>query len=164
MGIWLVLAIWMLFSGIFVWAICTAASRPIPQPATANVKRRKRTHARFRRSLPVISSLACVLLAGLLWSGCAASRSYRGTVHGLTFNGTVQSIDLQNHRLTLAPPKASEPVVFVWDATTKFWQNGIPIRPDGVELGRSVRIHYHESSGQFVAHHVYVQVSYAPLH
>jgi len=164
MGIWLILAIWMLFSGIFVWAICTAASRPFPQPATANVERRKRTHARFRHSLPAISSLACVLLAGLLWSGCAASRSYPDPVHGLTFNGTVQSIDLQNHRLTLAPLKPSEPVVFVWDATTKFWQNGIPIRPDAVELGRSVRIHYHESSGQLVAHHVYVQVPYAPLH
>ena len=164
MGIWLILAIWMLFSGIFVWAICGAAASPVPQPATANVEARKLTNARIRHSLPAISSLACVLLAGLLWSGCAASRSYPGPVHGLTFNGTVQSIDLQNHRLSVTPLTPGEPTVFVLEASTKFWKNDVPIRPESVELGRTVRVHYHESAWQVVAHHVYVQVPYAPLH
>ncbi|MBI3427909.1 MAG: hypothetical protein HY011_33720 [Acidobacteria bacterium] len=110
--------------------------------------------------------------AGLLWSGCASHRAYPGPIHGLSFNGTVQSIDLTNQSLTLLPLKPGEPVVFAWDRSTKFWKNGIPIRPDEVEPGKSVRVHFHPASGtqahfaasQYIAHHVYVSVPYAPLH
>jgi hypothetical protein len=105
--------------------------------------------------------LASFLLVSLIWAGCAA-QSYPGPVHGLTVDGSVQSIDLQSHRLILVPLKPSQPVVFGYEDTTKFWRNGIPIRPDEVEPGRSVRVHYHTVSGQQVAHHVYVQVPYAP--
>jgi hypothetical protein len=107
--------------------------------------------------------LAGLVLASLLWAGCAA-QSYPGAVHGLTFDGTVQSIDLQNHRLTLLPLKPSAPVVFGFESATKFWRNGIPIHADEVEPGRSVRVHYHTASGEPVAHHVYIQLSYAPQH
>ena len=107
---------------------------------------------------------ALVLLASLLLAGCA-TRSYPGPIHGLTFDGTVQSIDLQNRLLMLFPLKPSQPVVFAWDASTKFWKNGVPNHPaDEVESGRSVRVHYHTASGQLVAHHVYIQVPYAPTH
>ncbi len=113
-----------------------------------------------------------LLVAALLWSGCASHRNYTGPVHGLGFNGTIQAIDLTNHSLTLQPLKPGEPVVFAWDRSTKFWKNGIPIRPEDVETGKSVRVHYHLASAtqihfaasQYVAHHVYVTVPYAPVH
>jgi hypothetical protein len=62
------------------------------------------------------------------------------------------------------PLKPTQPLVFAWDDTTKFWKNGVPIHADEVEQGTSVRVHYHSASGQLVAHHVYVQVPYAPQH
>lgn len=62
-------------------------------------------------------ALCALGLASVLWAGCAA-RSYPGPVHGLTFDGTVQSIDLTNLSLMLAPLKPVEPVVFAWNRTT----------------------------------------------
>jgi hypothetical protein len=105
--------------------------------------------------------LVALLVAGALGVGCAA-RTYPGPVHGLTFDGTVRSVDLAHRRLSLMPRAPSSPVVFAWDETTKFWKNGIPIKADEVEAGRSVRVHYHMMSGQFVAHHVYIQAPYEP--
>ena len=112
-----------------------------------------------RTSSPL--SLVCVLLFMALLVGCTTSRNYPGAIHGLSFDGTIQSIDLQGRQLTVAPLKPSAPVVFVWESTTKFWKNDLPIRADAVETGGSVRIHYHEESGRLVAHHVYVQAPYA---
>ena len=109
-------------------------------------------------------TISCLLLISLLWTGCATEDGSSRPIHGPTFNGTVQSIDLQNHRLTVAPLKPAPPVVFVLEATMEFWKNGVPIRPDAVEPGHSVRIHYHESSGQLIVHHVYVQLPYATEH
>lgn len=114
----------------------------------------------------------CLLLANLLSSGCTTHRPYAGPVHGSSFDGTVQSLDFTNQSLTLLPLKPGEPVVFTWDRSTKFWKNGIPIRPEEVEPGKSVRVHFHPASGtqihfaasQYVAHHVYVSMPYAPLH
>ena len=120
---------------------------------------------RLRHIVPVgISGLIGLLVTGLFWAGCAASRSYSGPVHGLTFNGTVQSIDLQHHGLTVVPLRQSEPRVFLWESSTKFWKNGVPVRPDSVETGQSTRVHYHVTPSGPVAHHVYLQVPYAPLH
>jgi len=103
-------------------------------------------------------------LVAALWVGCAASGTYPGPVHGLTFDGTIQFIDLQHHQLTVEPLKPSEPVVFSWETTTKFWRNGVPTRPDSVEQGQSVRVHYHTAAGEPVAHHVYIQLPYATPH
>jgi hypothetical protein len=113
----------------------------------------------------VISSAVCLSLWTLLLVGCATERQYPGPVHGLTFNGTVQSIDLQNHRLTISPLKPGEPIVaFLWESSTKFWKDGIPIRPESLEPTWPVRVHYHTSSGQEVVHHVYVQTAYPVVH
>lgn len=122
-------------------------------------------HAAKRNTLAVRGALAglAAVLASFLLAGCA-TRSYPGPIHGLTFDGTVQSIDFQNRQIILVPLKPSQPVVFAWDGGTKFWKNGVPIHPDEVESGRSVRVHYHTASGQVVAHHVYIQVPYAPMH
>ena len=108
-------------------------------------------------------SFVCLLLFTALRAGCATSRSYPGAIHGLSFDGTIQSIDLQGRQLTVAPLKPSAPVVlvFAWESTTKFWKNDLPIRADALETGRNVRIHYHEESGRLVAHHVYVRAPYA---
>jgi hypothetical protein len=113
-----------------------------------------------------------VLLVFFFAAGCVSQHAYPGSIHGLSFDGTVQSLDLKNQSLVLSPLKPSEPVVFAWDRSTKFWKNGIPIRPEEVEPGMSVRVHFHLASGaeihfaasQYFAHHVYVQEPYAPLH
>jgi len=112
---------------------------------------------------PALALVAIGALTSLLFAGCA-SRDYPGPVHGLTFNGTVQSVDLSNHRLTIAPLKPGHAVTFAFDASTKFWKNDVPIHADEVETGKSVRVHYHTAAGEAVAHHVYVQALYAPQH
>jgi hypothetical protein len=109
-------------------------------------------------------SLALAALAAVFLMGCSTSRNYPGPVHGLTFDGTVQSNDIQKHRLTVVPLKSGEPVVFLWDNSTKFWKTGIRIDPESIERSWPVRIHYHETDGQLVAHHVYVQTSYPAVH
>lgn len=110
------------------------------------------------------SSILCLLLLVALLSGCTTSRNYPGPVHGLTFNGSIQSIDLKEHRLTVAPLKPGEPIVFVWDDSTKFWKKGVPIKADVLEPTWPVRIHYHASSSQYTAHHVYVDLTYPMVH
>jgi hypothetical protein len=119
-----------------------------------------------------VAGFALLLVGSLFWSGCAGQHSYPGPIHGLSFDGTVQSINLTNQSLTVLPLKPGGPVVFAWNRNTKFWKNGIPMRPSEVEPGVSVRIHFHMVLGneihfaasQYVAHHVYIQVPYAPLH
>jgi hypothetical protein len=106
-----------------------------------------------------LRSILCLVLFPALLMGC--NTSYPGAIHGLSFDGTVQSIDLQGRQLTVAPLKPSAPVVFAWESTTKFWKNDVPIHADAVETGRNVRIHYHEEAGRLVAHHVYVRAPYA---
>lgn len=109
-------------------------------------------------------SIICLLLLAALLAGCATSRNYPGPVHGPTFNGSITAIDLKEHRLTVAPLKPGEPVVFDWNASTRFWKNGVPIRPESLDATWPVRIHYHASSGQLVTHHVYVQAAYPVVH
>ncbi len=128
------------------------------KPSFVNIKNE-------RILLPAFAGrLIALALLNLLLAGCADSRGYPGPVHGLSLSGTIRSIDLQNHRLTLAPIKPGEPVVFVWESNTKFWQNGVPIQPESLERTWLVRVHYHMSSGQRVAHHVYVQTPYPMVH
>lgn len=119
--------------------------------------------AQIRQKAAIVKALCTLSLVSLLWAGCA-TRSYPGPVHGLTFDGTVQSIDLQRHLLLMVPLKPSKPAVFAYEESTKFWKNGTPIHADEVETGRSVRVHYHMMSGQPVANHVYIEVPYAPQH
>lgn len=109
-------------------------------------------------------SIICLLLLAALLAGCTTSRNYPGPVHGLTFNDSIKSIDLKESRLTVTPLKPGEPVVIVWDASTKFWKKGVPIKADVLESTWPVRIHYHTSSGRYIAHHVYVELTYPIVH
>ncbi len=109
-------------------------------------------------------SITCLLLSMVLFVACAGSRSYPGPVHRLTFNGTIKSIDSNEHRLTVAPLKPGELVVFLWNDSTKFWKQGVPIKSDSLEPTWPVRVHYHTSSGQSTAHHVYMELSYPVVH
>lgn len=109
-------------------------------------------------------SITCLLPFAVLLAGCATSRSYPGPVHGQTFNGTIQSIDLNEHLLTVAPLKVGEPTVFRWYDNTKFWKKGVPIKADVLEPTWPVRVHYHTASGQAAAHHVYVDLTYPIVH
>ena len=115
-------------------------------------------------SLIRTDTLVGLVLLSLLLASCADSRAYPGPVHGLTFNGTIHSIDLQNHRLTLMPLKPGDPVLFLWERNTKFWQGSVPIEPESLERNWLVRVHYHISSGESVAHHVFVQTPYPAVH
>ena len=132
------------------------------QRKTVSMIRMMRSTVTF--SLVRTDGLVGLALLSLLLASCADSRSYPGAVHGLTFNGTIRSVDLQNHHLTLMPLKPGEPVVFLWERSTKFWQGGVPIDPESLERTWLVRVHYHISSGQHVAHHVYVQTPYPIVH
>jgi hypothetical protein len=96
--------------------------------------------------------------------GCTTSRNYPGPVHGLTFNGYIKAVDLHQRRLTVQPLKSSDPVVFLWDEDTRFWKKGVPIKADVLEISWPVRIHYHTSSVEYRAHHVYVDLAYPAVH
>lgn len=118
-----------------------------------------RSEQKVTGTVSCLSFVGWLLITGLL-VGC--NTRYPGPVHGLSFDGTIQSIDLQNRHLTVAPLRPSAPsVVFGWESTTKFWKNGVPIHADAVQAGRNVRIHYHRESGRPVAHHVYMNAPYA---
>ena len=146
-----ILTAWFVWAAFFCLGLCSAAAQPIPSCLVPDRKE--------RTTLLGAGTLLCLLPVAILIAGCA-SRNYPGPVHGPTFDGTVQSVDLPNHRLTIAPLKPGQPVTFAYEGSTKFWKNGVPIHPDEVESGKSVRVHYHTAS----AHHVYVQVPYAPQH
>ena len=113
--------------------------------------------------IPILSNI-CLLLFAVALAGCTSSQSYLGPVHGETFNGTIRSIDLKEHRLTVLPLKAGEPTVILWNDSTKFWKKGIPIKADVLEPTWPVRIHYHTDSSQPTAHHVYVELTYPVVH
>ena len=113
--------------------------------------------------IPFLSNI-CLLLFAVMLASCATSRDYAGPVHGQTFNGTIKSIDLKEHRLTAVPFKTGEPVVFLWDDSTKFWKKGVPIKADVLEPTWPVRVHYHTASGQATAHHVYMELTYPVVH
>lgn len=77
--------------------------------------------------------------------------------HGPTFNGTIQSADLAAHRLTVAPLKPGEPVVFAWDERSRFWATGLRVDPTFLQARDIVRIHYWTNSGQLAIQHLYLQ-------
>lgn len=77
MEIWLILTIWMLLAGVFVLAICSAAARPMPQPATASIKEQKTVTSKGEMPAPRMIKLSraavlAVLLA-VLTTSCATT-------------------------------------------------------------------------------------------
>jgi hypothetical protein len=145
----------------------TPAFHPVALPPPEARAARQFTYCVNRRT-------TILLLAGSLFSilpsGCASHQTYSGPVHGLRLDGTVQSLDLANRTLTLAPFKPGAPMALAWDANTKFWKNGVPAHAEELEAGASIRIHYHTvpathcAPEKVVAHHVYIDVPYAPEH
>lgn len=85
--------------------------------------------------------------------GCASWKN----PHGPSFNGTIQSADLAAHRLTVAPLKSGEPVVFVWNERSRFYANGLRVDPTFLQARDSVRIHYQTNAGQWTIQHLYLQ-------
>src|SRR5713226_1100247 len=103
--------------------LCSAAARPAYQSLLHGPSFMRDQNE--TRPLLGAGALLCLLLAAMLTAGCA-SRNYPAPVHGPTCDGTVQAIDLLNHRLTTAPLKPGQPLTSTYDASTKFWKNGIP--------------------------------------
>jgi len=159
-----VFAVWILWSLLFSLGLCSAAARPIPHPEPLPIGPTAIVQVIRQRCPALNCAFVSLSLFAFLLVGCATRRDYPGPVHGLTFNGTVQSIDLKEHRLAVAPLKPGEPVVFLWEDSTRFWKNGDPIRPESLEPTWPVRVHYHTTSGQATAHHVYVDLTYPVLH
>lgn len=106
---------------------------------------------------PCLLLFSAVGLAALilLSQGCA-SGSWKNP-HGLAFNGTIQSVEIEAHRLTVAPLKAGEPLVFSWDEHSRFYANGIRVDPPFLQTRDAVRIHYHADAGQWTVQHLYLQ-------
>jgi hypothetical protein len=114
----------------------------------------------------VIGTTRILLLAAITTSalvifpiaaGCSTS-SWK-TAHGPAFNGTIQTVDVASHLLTVAPLKPdSTPIVFQWDNRSRFWANGgLPIEPTLLEPRDNVRIHYHADSKPWTIQHLYLE-------
>ena len=101
----------------------------------------------------VAIGIAVLLLAG----GCAATHNASNPVHGPTFNGTVQGVDIATYRLTIAPLKESPPVIFLWNQDSKFWATGLRIEPRQLQTGDLVRIHFIPDSEPKTVQHLYLQ-------
>ena len=69
-------------------------------------------------------------------------------------SGVIASIDHKTHTLTLAPSKGAEPLVFVWNDSTRFKQRGSRICIGALEPGHAVRISYRREIGQLVPREV----------
>ncbi len=123
-----VFAVWILWALLFGLRLCSAAARPIPYPEPLPIGPTAIVQVMRQRCPSVNCALVSLSLFAFLLVGCATRRDYPDPVHGLTFNGTIQSIDLKEHRLAVAPLKPGEPVVFLWEDSTRFWKNGDPIR------------------------------------
>lgn len=91
----------------------------------------------------------------LVLQGCA-SGAFKNP-HGPAFNGIIQSANTDAHRLTVAPLKPGEPVVFGWDDHSKFWANGLRIDPTFLQARDIVRIHYLTNSSQWTIQHLYLE-------
>jgi hypothetical protein len=87
------------------------------------------------------------------------------TSHGPSFNGTIQTVDLASHLLTVAPLKSgSAPMVFRWDDRSRFWANGgLRIEPQLLEARDSVRIHYQADTTPWIVQHLYLE-TYRTIH
>lgn len=111
------------------------------------------TTKKFLLAAIATSALLIVFFA----TGC--STGSRKASHGPTFNGTIQTVDISSHSLTVAPLNpGSAPIVFQWDDRSRFWANrGLPIEPRLLEPRDSVRIHYHADSNPWTVQHLYLE-------
>lgn len=77
MGIWLIVTIWMLLTGVFVLAICSAAARPIPKPVDANVEEQRsvnsKTEMRAPQAIKLAHMTALAVLLAVLTTSCAVT-------------------------------------------------------------------------------------------
>ena len=105
------------------------------------------------------SALVIIFVA----AGCSTG-SWK-TTHGPAFNGTIQSVDISSHSLTVAALNpGSAPIVFQWDNRSRFWANrGLPIEPRLLEARDSVRIHYQADTTPWIVQHLYLE-TYRTIH
>ena len=57
MGIWLIVTIWMLMTGVFVLAICSAAARPVPRPDRTHFEEPNRPNREIEMKTPHVNIL-----------------------------------------------------------------------------------------------------------
>lgn len=93
-----------------------------------------------------------LVLAAILALGYTR-RNYHNPVHrGLIADGIIQFVD--DERCVLAPINPGQPVLFFYNSMTKFRQSGLPAKPDNLEAGKSVRVHYHLENNRLVAEQI----------
>ena len=80
MGIWLILTIWILMTGVFVLAICSAAARPVPQPDNKNVGGLNRSNCEIKMKKPRANTLHPVLwlaiVLAIFATSCASNSNH----------------------------------------------------------------------------------------
>lgn len=115
------------------------------------------------RKMLLAAIATSVLVIIFFATGC--STGSQKASHGPTFNGTIQTVDLATHLLTVAPLKpGSAPIVFQWDDRSRFWADGgLPIEPRLLEARDSVRIHYQADSTPWMVQHLYLE-TYRTIH
>ena len=108
------------------------------------------------RNLWLIAGAGLATAVLLLVNGCATG-SGAGSP-GALLNGTIQTTEESNHRLTVAPLRlASAPMPLQWDDRSRFWANGFRVDPTFLQTGDIVRIHYGTNSGAWTVRHLYLQ-------
>jgi hypothetical protein len=70
-------------------------------------------------------------------------------------SGVIASID--DKTFTLAPSKDAKPLVFVWNKSTRFTQQGSRICSGALEPGLPIRVSYRREFGQLVPREVSVR-------
>lgn len=106
----------------------------------------------------LLGGIATSALVILFFAAGCSTNSWKAS-HGPTFNGTIQTVDVVSHLLTVAPLKSGPaPIAFQWNDRSRLWANGgLPIEPRLLEPRDSVRIHYRTNSGQWTIQHLYLQ-------
>ena len=88
----------------------------------------------------------------LLFTTVSSSWALPPTQHG--FRGVVESIDRSTHTLTVAPMKGGQPLVFVWNDSTRFRQGWGRLCSGALQEGAPVKIYYRREIGQLVPREV----------
>jgi hypothetical protein len=109
------------------------------------------------RKILLAAIAASALVIFFITAGCSTN-SWKAS-HGPAFNGTIQTVDVSSHLLTVAPLKPdSAPITFQWDDRSRFWATGgLRIEPRLLEPRDNVRIHYRTDSKPWTIQHLYLE-------
>ena len=102
-------------------------------------------------------ALATLCALGLA-AGAAFAKNTHPGVHLKTprDRGAIEAIDTTAHTLVVKEANKATEQRFAWDETTKFVQQGKPVKAGDLKPGQQVRIFYQKRGDQLVAQQVVV--------